>query len=65
LVDRWQLSIRFPGQTIMPPMVYWIVLNASFSDSVSCPVIGFIAGHKVNVGMTVSLDRKNSPTADW
>jgi len=49
----------------MPPMVYWIVLNASFSDSVSCPVIGFIAGHKVNVGMTVSLDRKNSPTADW
>jgi hypothetical protein len=48
----------------MPPIVYPIVLNASFYDSESCSVIGFSAGHLVNVGITESLDKKNSPRVE-
>ncbi len=41
-----------------------IVRNVSFSASGNCSVMDFSAAHLVNVGMTESLDRKNSPRSD-
>jgi hypothetical protein len=39
-------------------------MNAAFADSGSWSVIGLSAGHLVNVCITESLERKNSPNAE-
>ena len=53
-----------PRKDHMPPIVLPIVLNASFSSSVHSSVMRLIETHLVNVGMTESLHRKNSPSSE-
>ncbi len=52
------------GKIIIPPKVYPMVLNASLSASENWPTMGTIAAHRVSVGMTESLARKNSPSSE-
>ncbi len=57
-------SILFPGKSIMPPIVYVMVLNQLISAGGNLATSGAVAVQWVKVCITESLESSNSPASE-